>query len=190
MITKHAVSALNYIKLRPHFIYTALPMMIQFELYTLTDHASHVSHQNMWDIHAHAFKHGMDASHVSMVAMNTYLLPWIWGYLFQYVTCVVSLHCLWWYNSYLLDDLIMLVLIQIIYLRQTVIVMMNLWYCNCETNYSSTCLRFYSCDDEIIYEIVYVKLLVLILCLWYWMEPGCFGGLAWCQTPSRFSGWW
>jgi hypothetical protein len=44
---KHVVSPHKHIKLRPHFIYSVLLMMIQFELYTLTDYASHVSHQNM-----------------------------------------------------------------------------------------------------------------------------------------------
>jgi hypothetical protein len=34
------------------------------------------------------------------------------------------------------------------------------------------------------------KLLVLILCVWYWDVTWCLGGLAWRQTPSRFSGWW
>jgi hypothetical protein len=34
------------------------------------------------------------------------------------------------------------------------------------------------------------KLLVLILCVWYHDVSWCLGGLAWRQTPSRFSGWW
>jgi hypothetical protein len=33
-------------------------------------YASHVSHLNMWDIHANFFKPGMDVSHVFMVAIN------------------------------------------------------------------------------------------------------------------------
>jgi hypothetical protein len=40
------------------------------------------------------------------------------------------------------------------------------------------------------YMKMYDKLLVLILCVWYWDVTLCLGGLAWRQTPSRFSGWW
>jgi hypothetical protein len=85
----------------------------------LTDPVSHISHQNMWDIHAHALKHGMDTSHVSMVART--------------LTCC--------HESEATSSNMLLVVIQIISLRQTVIVMMNLWYCNCEANFN--------CDDEL-----------------------------------------
>jgi hypothetical protein len=70
----------------------------------LIDYASHVSNQNMRDIHTHAFKHGMDAScfhgchELLFVAMNLRLtLP------ICYLMCLSI--CLWWYNFYLLDDL-------------------------------------------------------------------------------------
>jgi hypothetical protein len=51
-----------------------------------------------------------------------------------------------------------------------------------------TIVRFYKCDDEIIYEIMCQIVGFDVVC--DWDETWCLGGLVWRQTPSRFSGWW
>jgi hypothetical protein len=140
---KHAVSPPNHIKLRPHFIY--MSCLWWFNLNSI-----------YWLILF--LMSPIKTCETSMPILSnmgwmSHMFPWLpWT-----LTCCHEFEAT--------SSNMLLVVIQIISRRQTVIVMMNLWYCNCESN-----CKKYKYDDEIIYEILYVKLLVLILCVWYWDE--------------------
>jgi hypothetical protein len=116
---KHAVSPPNHIKLRPHFIYMSclwwfnLSFICWLILLLMSPIKTCETSMPM----------------LSNMGWMPNMFPWLpWT-----LTCC--------HESEATSSNMLLVVIQIISLRQFVIVMMNLWYCNCEANCN--------CDDEL-----------------------------------------